>query len=145
MERLDLLKSYCNSYISNNNYDETDTGCMKKCLNLHRNIYDLEKEVGIVRMVESDCPISSSIIGFVYNILKWAKYIVPALVIILSMLDFIKAIASQSEDDMKKAQGKFIKRLIAAALLFLGPLIINFMLKTFGLYSSKCDVFNLFS
>ena len=81
----------------------------------------------------------------VYNVLKWAKYIAPALVIILSMLDFIKAIASQSDDEMKKAQGKFVKRLIVAALLFLLPFIINFMLKTFGIYNSKRDVNNLFS
>ena len=46
---------------------------------------------------------------------------------------------------MKKAQGKFVKRLIVAALLFLLPFIINFMLKTFGMYNSKCDVNNLFS
>ena len=49
------------------------------------------------------------------------------------------------DDDMKKAQGKFVKRLMVAALLFLLPLIINFMLKTFGLYSSECDISDLFS
>ena len=66
------------------------------------------------------------------------------LVTILSMLDFIKAIASQSDDEMKKAQGKFVKRLIVAALLFLLPFIINFVLKTFGFYNSKCDITDLF-
>ena len=44
---------------------------------------------------------------------------------------------------MKKAQGKFIKRLIVAALLFLLPLIINFVLQTFGFYNSGCDITDL--
>ena len=115
---------------------------MTNCLSLESDLetYLLNKSIG-----EDKCALTVSIITFISNILKWAKYIAPILVIILSILDFIKAIAAQNDDDMKKAQGKFVKRLIVAALLFLLPLIINFMLKTFGLYNSACDISNLFS
>ena len=49
----------------------------------------------------------------------------------------------KNDDDMKKAQSKFVKRLIVAALLFLLPLIINFVLQTFGFYNSGCDITDL--
>lgn len=133
------IKSYCKSVIANQNYRDS---CMSKCLSLES---DLEPKLLNKSIGEDKCSLTTTIISFISNILKWAKYIAPVLVIILSILDFIKAIAAQNDDDMKKAQGKFVKRLIVAALLFLLPLIINFMLKTFGLYNSACDISNLFS
>jgi len=44
---------------------------------------------------------------------------VPVILIIFGMIDFTKAVMSQKEDDIKKGQQLFIKRLIAAALVFL--------------------------
>ena len=43
---------------------------------------------------------------------------VPVLIIIFGIVDFVKAISSQKEDEMKKAQSTFIKRLIYGALVF---------------------------
>lgn len=138
---LEQLKSYCKSVIKNQNYGDS---CMGSCLGLQDTLK--EKDVLIDDLNNKrECYLTEDIVSMIYNVLKWAKYIAPILVIILSILDFIKAIAAQNDDDMKKAQGKFVKRLIVAALLFLLPLIINFMLKTFGLYNSACDISNLFS
>lgn len=140
----DILNSFCTSVMKNNNYSEG--GCISKCLTIHTDFANYEKEMGLRTDYDdkAKCGIGTSIVNMVYNVLKWAKYIAPALVIILTMLDFIKAIAAQNDDDMKKAQGKFVKRLIVAALLFLLPLIINFILQTFGLYDSSCDITDLF-
>lgn len=44
---------------------------------------------------------------------------IPIILIIIGSIDFVKAVASQKEDEMKKSQQIFIKRLIAAALVFL--------------------------
>ena len=119
--------------------------CFDDCLKLSEKIAELETDNGLRSTYGNEkCNIGEQVVAMVYNILKWAKYIAPVLVIILTILDFIKALAAQSDDDMKKAQGKFIKRLIVAALLFLLPLIINFALKTFGFYSSSCDITDLF-
>ena len=134
------LREFCTSVIKT---QDSQTPCMEKCLGMTEDIKKYRIDNSEAEGYK--CYLSEGIIAFVYNILKWAKYIVPALVIILSILDFIKAIAASSDDDMKKAQSKFIKRLIVAAILFLLPLIINFMLKTFGLYNSKCDIGSLFS
>lgn len=141
----DELNAFCLSALSNLNYSEG--GCLDKCLKSAEELATLEVENGIRTEYDdgTKCNVGTSIISMIYNVLKWGKYIAPALIIILTMLDFIKAIASQNDDDMKKAQSKFIKRLIIAALLFLLPLIINFILQTFGFYSAKCDVTNLFS
>jgi len=143
-QKKDELNSFCVSALSNLNYSEG--GCLEKCLKNAELIAEIEKANGLRTDYDdkAKCGIGTSIVNMVYNVLKWAKYIAPALVIILTMLDFIKAIAAQNDDDMKKAQGKFVKRLIVAALLFLLPLIINFILQTFGLYDSSCDITDLF-
>lgn len=67
------------------------------------------------------------------KIIRWIRYIVPILLIMLSIMNFIKAVASDSEDKMKKFSVKFVKRLIVAALIFLIPLILGFLLGIFGI------------
>lgn len=140
-KELSELKTFCKSYISIMNKGDS---CMDICLDLNSSLSNDAILIGDNKKVNNKCSISDDIVSMIYNVLKWAKYIVPVLVIILSILDFIKAIAAQNDDEMKKAQGKFVKRLIVAALLFLLPLIINFALKTFGFYNAGCDITDLF-
>ena len=73
--------------------------------------------------------------------LRWIKYLLPVVVIILGILDFIKAIGADKEDEMKKAQGSFVRRLIAAALVFLIPLILEFVLDKMGFGYDTCGLF----
>ena len=138
----DELNSFCISALANLNYSEG--GCIEQCIENSKILAELEVQNGLrSNELNQKCGIGTSIISMIYNVLKWIKYILPVLVIIFTMLDFIKAIAAQNDDDMKKAQGKFVKRLIVAALLFLLPLIINFVLQTFGFYNSGCDITDL--
>lgn len=57
------------------------------------------------------------------------KVVVPILVIVFSSLDFAKAIFGGSEDDVKKSQVKFAKRLIVAFIFFLLPTFISFAME----------------
>lgn len=57
-----------------------------------------------------------------YNLLKVA---VPVILIIKGMLDMFKAATSQKEDEMKKAQKKFVQRLIAGILALLVFIIVE--------------------
>lgn len=140
----DELNSFCLAVLSYDNYDAGT--CSNACIHIANTIANLETDAGLRSPYGNEkCNIGENVLFMVYNVLKWAKYIAPILVIVLSILDFIKALAAQSDDEMKKAQGKFIKRLVVAALLFLIPLIINFVLKTFGFYHSGCDITDLFS
>ncbi len=52
---------------------------------------------------------------------------VPILLIIWGMLDLGKAIISQKEDDIKKGQSTFVKRLIAALIVFFVVVIVKFL------------------
>lgn len=133
-------KSYCGSVVKNYSYDELQSGCLNACFSLKKDLNDLKKNTDLFHGITSNsgtCSVSDKIINWLSNIFRWGKFIAPALVIIMSMLDFIKAIASQSEDEMKKVQGKFVNRLIAAALVFLLPFILEFILRAFNLLSDN--------
>ena len=54
----------------------------------------------------------------VSTIVTLIKIAVPILLIIFGMLDLGKAVMAQKEDEIKKGQQTFIKRLIAAAIVF---------------------------
>ena len=46
------------------------------------------------------------------------KIVVPILLIIFGMMDLAKAVMAQKEDEIKKGQQTFIKRIIAAVIVF---------------------------
>ena len=69
--------------------------------------------------------------AWLIKILKIIRYIIPVLVIILSVLDYIGAVASADDDAMKKATKKFTKRIIASVVIFLLPVILQFLFDIF--------------
>jgi hypothetical protein len=90
----------------------------------------------------SDCELlfDEGLKSFLKDILMYPKIIVPILVILLGTLDFAKAVISSKEDEMKKAQTTFIKRLLLGIVIFFVPTIIdiimylaNFVWSHFGL------------
>ena len=60
----------------------------------------------------------------VVNILKW---IIPIGLVLFGMLDLGKAVIAGKEDEMKKAQGTLIKRVIYALAIFLVVTIVLFV------------------
>ena len=66
-----------------------------------------------------------SIMELINDVLKYPRFIVPIIVIVLGTLDFFKAVIAGKEDEMKKAQKTFIKRIIIGVLVFLVPVLIN--------------------
>lgn len=53
---------------------------------------------------------------------------VPILLIIFGMLDLGKAVTGQKEDEIKKGQQTFFKRLIAAIMVFLVVVIVQLLI-----------------
>ena len=53
------------------------------------------------------------------------KIVVPILLIVFGMLDLGKAVMAQKEDEIKKGQQTFVKRLIAAVVVFLVVFIVQ--------------------
>ena len=58
----------------------------------------------------------------------------PILVIIMTTIDLIKAVASGGKDDLPKLGTKTVKRLIYAVLLFVIPSLLDWVFKLFGIY-----------
>ena len=83
-------------------------------------------------------------------IVKVIKIGVPIVLIILGMMDMFKAMTAQKEDEIKKAQGIFIKRLVAGVLVFLVFVIVELLFSVLsgfeatGADSSVWDCANCF-
>ena len=68
-------------------------------------------------------------VGWLLNtILNYIKIIGPILVVLLSSIDFIKAVVGFDEKAMKEAQSKLVIRLVAALCLFLVPTLVQLLL-----------------
>ena len=63
------------------------------------------------------------------NVLQIA---VPVILIIMGSIDFLKAVSSSKDDDIKKAQGMFIKRLVMGALVFFVFVIVKLLISAIG-------------
>lgn len=57
---------------------------------------------------------------------------VPVLLVILGMIDLLKATIAQKEDEIKKAQGLFLKRLLAGVLVYFVFLIVQVIFSVLG-------------
>ncbi len=73
------------------------------------------------------------IVSTVYNIIK---VVVPIVIIIFGMLDLLKAVMAQKEDEIKKGQHIFIKRLLTGAIVFFVFIIVQLAV---GLVSSGTE------
>lgn len=79
---------------------------------------------------EFDCEslIGEEMISFINKGMNIIKLIVPLLLIVFGVFDFVKAIFASNDDEIKKAQKSFIKRLIIAVIIFFSPILVNFII-----------------
>lgn len=110
-------------------YDVSDTSWTSRLKTLAK---DAKEESGIGKFNINDgsagCAVLSGAIKDKVNwFLNLIKYAGTALAIILGAADFLKAVLSDEDNASKKAFGKAIKRIIAAILLFLLPLLIQLL------------------
>lgn len=69
------------------------------------------------------------IVNIFYIILQ---ILVPIALVILGSLDLVKALAAQKEDEIKKGQQTFVKRLIAAVIIFFVFILIKLVVGIFS-------------
>jgi len=72
--------------------------------------------------------IDEKIPNIVSTIVTIIKIVVPILLVIFGMLDLMKGITAGKEDEIKKGQQIFIKRLISGALVFFVITIVQFII-----------------
>ena len=67
------------------------------------------------------------VIVLLKNVVRVLQFLIPIGLILYGMLDLGKAVIAGKEDEMKKAQGTLIKRLIYAIAIFLVVTIDTFV------------------
>ena len=78
----------------------------------------------------------NNLLGDIY---KWIRGAAAALVVILGILDFLRATTSDDAEAMRKAGSTFVKRLILLAILIMLPYLIDFVLELlFGSSLETC-------
>lgn len=75
-----------------------------------------------------DVAIDEKIVDVVHIIILGIQIVVPIVLIIFGMMDLTKAVMGQKEDEIKKGQQTFIKRIIAAAIVFFVVTIVKMVL-----------------
>lgn len=78
-------------------------------------------------------------LSFIKKIYKFLQFIIPVIVIIFGMLDFIKALGSGEEKEFKKAGSNFAKRVIIGVCFFLIPAILSLFIRISGI-TSQYDI-----
>lgn len=84
-------------------------------------VYDLDLKAGC-EMLSDDL---LGLLADVYHLIRGAAIV---LVVVLGVMDFIKATASNDADALKKAGNKFMKRIIVLAILIMLPTLIEFVM-----------------
>jgi len=75
----------------------------------------------------------------VHKIIVAIKIAVPVLLVIFGMIDLFKGIMAQKEDEIKKGQQIFIKRIIAAVIIFFIIQVVQFLI-SFVTDNSESDI-----
>lgn len=83
-----------------------------------------------------DPKVDGTVANFLQQIFTIMGYLAPLLCVVLSVVEFVKATASQDKDALMKAMKNTGKRLILAVLLFFLPTLINFIFPLLGWYGT---------
>lgn len=86
--------------------------------------------------------VSCNNIGFILRIIAtlvfYIRIIIPVLLIVLIIFDFVKVITGSADEKAKsEATSKAVKRIIYAVIVFLVPVVINFIFKTIENYAPR--------
>lgn len=130
------LSELCEAFRATSTYAESTGEALmaKSCSTACSALRDDIAEICKTNTNDSGCgSLGSKIINWIYKIIRMVRYAIPVLIILLTVLEYIKALAADSEDEMKKVTGKFARRLIVAALIFIIPFILDFLLKIFSI------------
>ena len=102
--------------------------------------------------VLDNCEGLGSIVAVVKSILKIIQWVVPIILIVLGTIDLVKAVVAGKDDDIKKHQQTLIKRIIAAVIVFLIPMLVSILMGWIGndnwkdcWKSTKDDINSLFN
>ena len=131
----------CSVNVSASNLDYINTNNVVEITNVN-----LAKDIAKAINEEEKCkaifgnPEDSSKPAYWFQwVLNAMKYVAIAALIVMSVLDFIKALTSNDKDAVQKASGTTVKRFIYCVLIFFVPMIVNMIMHLLGAYGT-CGV-----
>ena len=131
------IEAKCEALRATSTYTDSDgipKACQKACTNLYDEVNENIKNICGIELKGGYCgSLGNKIVNWIFRIIRIIRYGLPAIVIILSILDYIKALASEDEGEMKKVNKRFMIRILVVALLFIVPFILDFILKIFNI------------
>ena len=86
----------------------------------------------MVNFLVDNCQGLDPVIKILKAVVGLIQFGVPILLILFGMLDLGKAVIAGKEDEMKKAQGTLIKRVIYAVAVFLVVTLVTFIMGVVG-------------
>ena len=90
----------------------------KRCL--------LVLEILDVTLDANDCGGLLPVVKVIVNIYKVLQWLIPIGLLVFGLIDLAKAVIAGKEDEMKKAQGSLIKRVIYAVAVFFVMTFVTF-------------------
>lgn len=128
-ELADSTSQYENQNQAAYNQGTQNTAASKKADKKVSKIRKMNSKLDVNLNITSECGIiSADLKSWLKTLLNIINISALVLTVILGMLDFFKAVASGEADANKKAFKKFYTRLIVVGILFLLPVIIEFIL-----------------
>ncbi len=80
------------------------------------------------------------LIAFMQKIFTFIKIGAPILLIVFTALDFMKAVASSDEGELKKASKKFITRAVVTVAIIILPSVINLVIGIITIGGGTCGI-----
>ncbi len=91
---------------------------------------------------EHELLIDAKIADTVHIIFLVIQIVVPVVLVVFGMIDLIKAVIAGKEDEIKKNQMTFVKRLIAAAIVFFVFVIVKLLISFVADSGKSKDMIN---
>lgn len=105
-------------------------------------MYSLYSNVSCGGMIEG---MSSQLPQLVHLVIDIIKFAVLIILVIVGMLDLLKAVMAQKDDEIKKAEQTLLKRVIAGILVFFVVAIVQFVFKVTTDESENAGIWECFN
>ncbi len=140
LKKLVRCSSYLDKYSDDYGLNSEDTSDVRK------EYEAIAGDRGISVIIDCEGLLGQELVDKINSYLDIVKIVIPIILIGFGIFDFAKAVFAGTEENMKKAQQDFIKRLGIAILIFFVPTIVNIILnianKVWGIISpDTCGLF----
>jgi len=88
----------------------------------------------LIKVVDESCTgiLDPELVDIINEIFNWVKIIVPILLIVLSVVDYSKAVLSAEKDELQQTTKKLTKRIVIAIIIFFVPTIIHLFVNIYN-------------